>query len=283
MNKKETAPDFLLKDDAANIFSLILLLLNSKLKIFTITSLALLVSIIYSFYLPNLYSTSASLKLTEGQEETSQLSQMASKYGGLASMAGLSVPGGNSNGFYVVEKIKSLDFLSHLLTFESIKEKLVYNREESPSILEIYDIYSESLSIFISKDTNFIQISFIHPDPIFAKYFVELIVREINDISRKKDLNEAENSILYLKEQLSLTQQSSIKQSINILIEKELKTKMFGNIRNDYIVEYIDAPFLPEKRYSPKRSLIGIIGIMIGLFISLIFIIVTEAIRQNKK
>ena len=198
-------------------------------------------------------------------------------------MAGLSVPGGNSNGFYVVEKIKSLDFLSHLLTFESIKEKLVYNREESPSILEIYDIYSESLSIFISKDTNFIQISFIHPDPIFAKYFVELIVREINDISRKKDLNEAENSILYLKEQLSLTQQSSIKQSINILIEKELKTKMFGNIRNDYIVEYIDAPFLPEKRYSPKRSLIGIIGIMIGLFISLIFIIVTEAIRQNKK
>lgn len=270
------------KEGSINYFNFFSLLWRSKLKITLITFFFLILSILYALYLPSIYSSSATVKLTDGKEETSQLSQMASKYSGLAGVAGISLQGGNSGGFYVVEKIKSLDFLNHLLTFENVEAELIHQREINPSPLEIYDIYSESLSIYISKDTNFINISFLHPDPSFAQSFIRLMVSEINDISRRKDLKEAEDSLIYLKKQLTLTQQTSIKQSINILIEKELKTTMLGNIRKNYVVEYINTPFLPEKRFSPKRSLICIIGIMVGLLSSLFFVIIQHIVRQKK-
>jgi LPS O-antigen subunit length determinant protein (WzzB/FepE family) len=66
-----------------------------------------------------------------------------------------------------------------------------------------------------------------------------------------------------------------------MLIEKELKTTMFGNIRKNYVIEYINTPFLPEKRFSPKRSLICIIGIMVGLLSSLFFVIIQHLVRQK--
>ena len=282
MINKYKNEDYFLKGGSINLFSLTILLFRSKSIIISITSISLLIAIIYSLFLPNIYISSATLKLTEGQEETSQLSQMASRYGGLASVAGISVPAGNSNGFFVVEKIKSFSFFKRILTFENVKTNLVSLTEPNASDLKLYDIYKESLSIFISKDTNFIEVSFIHHDPSFAKNLIELIVEEINDLSRKKDLMQAEESIMYLNEQLEHTQQSSLRESINILFEKELKTKMFANIRTDYIVEYIDSPYIPENRYSPSRSLICIIGIMLGLFFSISFVILKEIFLSNK-
>ena len=93
---------------------------------------------------------------------------------------------------------------------------------------------------------------------------------------------QAEESIMYLNEQLENTQQSSLRESINILFEKELKTKMFANIRTDYIVEYVDSPYIPENKYSPSRSLICIIGIMLGLFFSISYVILKEIFLNNK-
>ena len=274
--------DYFLKPGSINLYALAFLLFRSKSIIIFTTSISLLIAIIYSLFLPNIYMSSATLKLAEGQEETSQLSQMASRYGGLASVAGISVPAGNSNGFYVAEKIKSFSFFKHILAFDNVKTHLISQIEPNASDLKIYDIYTESLSVFISKDTNFIEISFIHHDPSFAKNLIELIVKEINDLSRKKDLMQAEESIMYLNEQLENTQQSSLRESINILFEKELKTKMFANIRTDYIVEYVDSPYIPENKYSPSRSLICIIGIMLGLFFSISYVILKEIFLNNK-
>ena len=161
--------DYFLKPGSINLYALAFLLFRSKSIIIFTTSISLLIAIIYSLFLPNIYMSSATLKLAEGQEETSQLSQMASRYGGLASVAGISVPAGNSNGFYVAEKIKSFSFFKHILAFDNVKTHLISQIEPNASDLKIYDIYTESLSVFISKDTNFIEISFIHHDPSFAK------------------------------------------------------------------------------------------------------------------
>ena len=85
--------------------------------------------------------SSATLKLAEGQEETSQLSQMASRYGGLASVAGISVPAGNSNGFYVAEKIKSFSFFKHILAFDNVKTHLISQIEPNASDLKFMNIH----------------------------------------------------------------------------------------------------------------------------------------------
>ena len=81
-----------------------------------------------------------------------------------------------------------------------------------------------------------------------------MIVREINELQRYNDIREADASLEYLQNQLTQTQQINIKSSINSLIENQVKTKMFANVRSDYVVKPIDNSYIPELRSSPQRT-----------------------------
>ena len=269
---------FYLKKENFDYFETLTLLWSEKLKIVSVTLLFFVSALSFSVFLPNMYLSSAILKVVEAKGNNSELSSITSRYGGIASMAGISLPSTNSDGNFVVETIKSKDFLQHLLRFEDVENKLIDTNKSNQSFLDIYGTYEEALSIFIEKDTSFINLSFLHRDPVFASNFLKLIVAEINAITRSKDLKEAEDALQFLQEQIVLTEKSSTRQAINMLIENELKTKMFVNIRNDYVVTYIDTPYVPESRYSPKRSLICMIGSMIGLLFSVLVVLLRNFI-----
>ena len=269
---------FYLKKENFDYFETLTLLWSEKLKIVSVTFLFFVSALSFSVFLPNMYLSSAILKVVEAKGNNSDLSSITSRYGGIASMAGISLPSTNSDGNFVVETIKSKDFLQHLLRFEDVENKLIDTNKSNQSFLDIYGTYEEALSIFIEKDTSFINLSFLHRDPVFASNFLKLIVTEINAITRSKDLKEAEDALQFLQEQIALTEKSSTRQAINMLIENELKTKMFVNIRNDYVVTYIDTPYVPESRYSPKRSLICMIGSMIGLLFSVLVVLLRNFI-----
>ena len=143
---------------------------------------------------------------------------MASNFGGIASLAGISLPSASSNKTdYVVETIKSRDFLKHLLKFENIRENLfasesydisnksiIYdsemfdpsskewlrskpaNRNQIPSYLEIYPIYRRDLSISIDDNSGFITVSFTHLSPIFARVPRPYCSRSQSIVKRKR-------------------------------------------------------------------------------------------------
>ena len=133
----------------------------------------------------------------------------------------------------------------------------------------------------ISKDkrTGFITLNITHISPEFSRYLSQLIINEANNIVRERDLENANKALEYLNKELEGTQQSSIKDSMNEIIKSQLEKKMLAFVRNDYLLETIDQPFLPEKKSSPGRSLIVIFSTTLGFFISLlssIFYIIEE-------
>ncbi len=103
-----------------------------------------------------------------------------------------------------------------------------------------------------------------------------MIVKELNKIKREKDLEEAEKALTFLEEQLKKTQNIETVNSISQLIESQLKIKMLANVREDYLVTVIDEPFIPETKFSPRRSLITIIGFLIGFVLSLVYVTVKK-------
>ena len=81
---------------------------SEKLFIGIGTSILCLISIIYALSLPNLYTSSALLKLSEN-EDSSSFSGLAAQYGSIASLAGISLPSESADkSDYVIEIIKSL-------------------------------------------------------------------------------------------------------------------------------------------------------------------------------
>ena len=120
------------------------------------------------------------------------------------------------------------------------------------------------LSISQAKLTGFISIHIEHISPVFAKEFLDLIIRESNEILRKKDMEESKQGLKYLTSELSKTPFVEIKESINSLIESQLEKQMLTQINKDYILIQIEPPFVPEEKYWPNKLLAVLLGTFLG-------------------
>tara|TARA_Y100000768_G_scaffold374886_1_gene345080 strand:+ start:5442 stop:6359 length:918 start_codon:yes stop_codon:yes gene_type:complete len=290
------------KHNLITLKSLLSIFLKNKVLIISLSSFFAVFSVIFSLSLTNVYTSTAIVKVTN-QKDAQNLPQNLSQYTNLASIAGISLPtGGSDKSEFVIKSIQSRGFFKHLYKFESIDinlfaaksydkktKKIIYNKKiydtenskwtrkdkekkiSPPTYLEIYEeVYSENLSVVKDKDSGFIFISYTHVSPVFAKNFVSLIVDEINSLTREKDLKESSDSIEYLREQYVSTQDMGMKNSINYLITEQLGIQMLANISDFYIIEYVDSPFIPEKKSAPARAIICIIISTLGGILSLL-------------
>ena len=88
---------------------------------------------------------------------------------------------------------------------------------------------------------------------------------------------------LCLNEKLSSTMQNEVRKSMSQVIESQLKTQMFANIRQNYAIDPLDTPYVPELRSSPQRTKIVILGALLGLLISIVFVIGRHYVNKNIK
>ena len=131
---------------------------------------------------------------------------------------------------------------------------------------------NEILTIFLDKKTNFITISITHVSPVFAKEFLSLIINELNRLERETDLLKINKKMIYLEEQLNKFEIKAIQDSIFNIMETQLEKKMLTDISEEYFIEILDSPFIPEEKSSPQRSLIVILGSILGFIFSVTFI-----------
>ena len=291
-NMQENEPYF---DDEIDLRELFNVLWTAKKLIIQITAIFAIGSVVYSLSLNNHYK-SESLFLARNASENQGLSQ----YSGLAAMAGISLPSSREDkAAQVIELIKSRKFVKHLMTFENIlpsilaaksynnsTQELLFNQKlyesetktwknsEIPSYLRAHSAYLNMLSIAQDKKTGFISINIEHISPVFAKDFLELIIRESNELLRKKDMEESKQGLEYLTSELSKTPFVELKESINALIEVQLETQMLAQIHQDYILIEIEPPFIPEQKSKPTRSFICVIGTMLGGMLSVLIVLI---------
>ena len=72
-------------------------------------------------------------------------------------------------------------------------------------------------------------------------------------------------SINFLTEQLSKTNVSEVKKALSELIQNETEKLMLVEVNKDYVFRVIDPPIIPERKSKPTRSLICIIGFILGV------------------
>ncbi len=297
-NMQENEPYF---DDEIDLKELFNVLWTAKKLIIQITAIFAIGSIAYSLLLTNYYK-SESLLIARSASETQGLSQ----FSGLAAMAGVNLPSsGDDKAAQTIELIKSRKFVKHLMAFDDIlpsimaaktynsgSQELLFDQElydsETktwkrkpkkngpiiPSYIKAHKAYKSMMSISQDKKTGFISINIEHISPLFAKELLELIIRESNELLRKKDMEESKQGLGYLTSELSKTPFVEIKGSINALIEVQLETQMLAQIHQDYILIEIEPPFIPEKKSKPSRAFICVLGTMLGGMLSVLIVLI---------
>ena len=183
----------------------------------------------------------------------------------MAAAAGIDLQPSDSKAPKAIELIKSRKFVKHLISFEKIlpsimaakgydseTKEIIYDRKiydpdkklwvrkpknqsVIPSFLEAHEEYRFNiLSISQNKSSGFITVEVEHVSPIFAKEFLDLIIKEANEILRKEDMEDSQQGIEYLSKELSKNSFIKIKDSISTLIEGQLETQMKTKVYKDY-------------------------------------------------
>ena len=107
-----------------NLTDVIKYLISKSVSIMLLTLTVSIITIIISLNLKEIYRSEALLGIS--QSELSSSSPALSGFEGIASLAGINLPGGNNplmrSPDYVVAKINSRSFMRHLSSFPGITE-----------------------------------------------------------------------------------------------------------------------------------------------------------------
>ncbi len=251
-----------------------------------------------SLLLPNRYRSEVVLAPSEGAAGGG-LSAIAGQLGGLASLAGISLGGGSDNKVAIaLEILSSRKFIGDFVERHDLWVPLMavrgWRRDANqlvidanlydvqkgewvrdvalpflpkPSRQEAFEVFSGLLDVTEDQRSGMVVIHLTHYSPFVAQQWLDWLVHDLNQFMRENDVALARRSIDYIQKKLEDTDSSEMRQVFFQLIERQLQTAMLAEVEADYVFRTLDPPLAPERKYSPKRSLIAAAGLVLGVML----------------
>lgn len=288
-NNKKISLDEL---DLGEIYNFIV---KEKFIISLTTIIITTTAIIYSFTLPNIYQSKAIITSNDIYGEPSSALQ---SFSGIASLTGVELPSGSNKkkADIAIEKLNSLNFfeqniipniflpdLMALSGWNQEKNSLEYYnnlydiesniwtrkvnppQKQIPSSQESFEVFHDKhFSIRVDEKKDIITLLVKHESPYLAKQWTELIFDQINLYYKEKDKLQATKAVNFLNTQIAETDLTEIKSVLASLLKVEMQKLTLIEANKYYVYDYIDPPAIMEKKLSPNRPLIMIIGLLIG-------------------
>ncbi|WP_441002133.1 Wzz/FepE/Etk N-terminal domain-containing protein [Pseudocolwellia agarivorans] len=298
MSQEYNSPQ--VEDDEIDLAELWRAIWAGKFIIIAITFVFAVASVFYALSKPDVYKASVLLSPVSSQGGSGGLGALAGQFGGLASLAGinLSGDGGDKTSIalatlesrsFIENFIKKHDLLVPLMAskkWDNVTESLIINNELydeknkkwikaiKPTPWRTYKEFSRLLSVTQDKKTSLITVNLKFYSPLLAKQWLTLLVQEINDFIRKQEKEETKASIDYLQKELKNIQVKNMETVFYQLIEEQTKNMMLAQVKKEYVFKTIDSVQVPDQKDSPKRSMIIILGVLLGGVISICFVLI---------
>ena len=279
-------------EDEIDLLELIRTILQAWKLIAFITVLCTGLAVAYALYTPE--SFKAETLVAPASEEKSGASSALSQFGGLAAMAGISIPS-DSNVEQVVATLQSRKFLRQyidgkkllLVLFEDIWDAgsqswLVQTQEDEPTEQKAVETFKSILSVDEDKKSGLISLSISWKDPAVAAEWANDLVKQLNQQLREKAIADSQKRVGYLERELAKTTLQDMRAVLYNLLESEKQKAMLANVNEDFALEVIDPAVAPETREKPKRKLIVALGGVCGGFLGIFAVFFAQFLRKLK-
>jgi len=282
-----------------------------KIKIIVITAIFAIASVTYSLSVSNEYR--ATTTLVAAQQESGGLSGALGQLGGLASLAGVNLDGGETSEARVAQEImqswsfiegfiKSNNLAVELLAAESwdkASNKLIINKDiydseskkwvsdekwvsedGSPSSWTLFKAFSNRLVVSKDKISGLLSVSIEYYSPHLAKQWLDLYVTAINSHMQQRQVSKVNNNIEYLQAQIEKTSIAKMQEVFYTIIEEQIKKKMLAEASPDYAFVAVSPSMVPEERSKPQRALICILVTLLGGMLSVLLVLSIHYVRR---
>lgn len=300
------------QDDEIDLKELFIALWKGKWIIILVTVIFAVGGVLYALSEPNTYKAEAVLA-SANDSKSGGLAAMASQFGGLASLAGISLGGGGTDSKamalatlqsrqFVNAFIHEYDLLVPLMAGEKWSESTdtllldpeIYDVQSKTWIREVepgktpeptdWEAYKEFKKLIVvseSKDNGLVTLSITHLSPTIAKQWVDWLVIDLNAWVKKQSLDEARRNISYLEEQIERTSISDMQSVFYQLIEEQTKNLMLAQVQDEFAFKIIDPAVVPEEKAGPKRALICVLAVLLGGMLGMGIVLIRFAFAKK--
>jgi uncharacterized protein involved in exopolysaccharide biosynthesis len=217
------------------------------------------------------------------------LGSMASEFNGLASLAGLSLGEGSkrAESLAVLQSealteryIHENNLLPVLFSSKWDPDRRAWRTAEPskiPTLWQANQFFKRVRSIATDSKTGLVTLTIEWRDPQVAARWANDLVRLANDYLRTQAIDQSERNIAYLNEQARKTDVLPAQQAIYSLLQTVINKAMIARGSEEYAFKVLDPARAPERPSSPRKVLWTALGFLVGLFGSVLFVILRAA------
>jgi len=193
---------------------------------------------------------------------------LTSQLGGLAGIAGLNLGFGNEMNRESKAVLNSRRLIEEFIERNNLIPVLYPPPAHRPTLWRAVEQFRRGiLSITEDARKGVTTVAIEWRDPAVSARWANEFVALANQRIRSRALDDSNRNIAYLNEQIAHTNVVELQRVMYNLIENETKTAMFANSRAEYAYTLVDPAVPPEIRAHPKRTLILLLGGLIGLIL----------------
>lgn len=318
-----------IQDDEISLIDLFAVLWRYKVMIIVVTLIAMIGVVVYSVislklppeksFLPNKYTAQAQMLINDDSGSSGGLSSMlnASGLGGLANLAGVSVPGGASNSSLAGYLVHSNSVLDEVVKNFNLVER--YNIEEYV-VSASRDALKGVLTSNFDDETGIFSVSFTDIDPVFAKDVVNFVVSLLeskflemgidkNSLTKENleaNIENTYNEILKLQKEIqeieySVSNVYNPNQTKSIVMDATLKKmelsvqqEIYAQLKAQYemlkvtmsseqpVFQILEFAEVPDRKSAPSRGMLCIIVTFASFFVSVFMAFLLNALKNIK-
>ena len=299
-------------DDEIDLRELFGALWAGSRKIIAITAVFAFVSVIYALSLSDQYK--ATVLLAPAHSDSSDLSGALGQLGGLASLAGVDIGGGESSESQMaIEIMKSWSFIDVFIAENNISVEVyaaegwsrgsnelqidddIYDAETKtwlvendntgevgpPSSWVLFEAFSERLVVSENKKSGLVSVSIEYYSPQIAKQWLDMYVAAINAHMQQRQMEKVTNNINYLQVQIEKTSIAEMREVFYTIIAEQTKNKMVAEASPEYAFVAVSPSMVPEVTSQPRRVYICIFGTLLGVILSVLLVLVMHYARKS--
>ena len=292
------------QDDALDFVQLFLVLWEKRKIILWTTGATFLAAILYLHVAT--YKYTATLVVTPVDRGSSGISNKLGGLAGLASVAGINLPQDQGVSYFqlytegyktrhiaqaltadplIMRQVFSAEWSPQAQKFvppaSAIKPLIVATKHflgvpvyawRKPDAARLQEYIGRNVKVAQDKKTSLVTISFNHPDPAFAAYFLKNLHGVVDNQLRLRAKKRAEESIAYLSQQLLTVTLAEHREAIAQSLSEQEKIRMMANSKMAFSADPLEDPVVSSRPTSPKALVVLGISLIIGFGAGVLFI-----------
>ena len=257
----------------------------------------LIAGLAIAFLTPRVYEAELTMTPSDQEAQAGALASLTNQLGGFGSILGLKQSMGTDRKTLALATLQSRQFLENWVEEEKLRPVLFADKwdtktgrwrvgdpEDVPTKQDAYRLLTKKiLDVREDPQRGTVRISVEWHDPQVAADWANALVKRLNLEMRNQARRQSETSLRFLQGEIDKTSSVEIRKVLYRLMETQMQQAMLANVREDYAFDVIDPAVAPDidKYARPKRMLVSVLGLGLGLVIGLLFAVIVELLRKE--